>query len=336
MSRRTSSPSRPRAAGPTRAPVNRRRAGATSAQATHVSRGAAPSDRRSHSPARALAQRLAQLDARRRELGCTQAALGRVLGVSPSSVSRLFNPTGARNRPQALISPEGIKRIELALRLLGQAATNAQQVPRPATRAFTAHETPVRRQVSRALTHAAENASRPAQPALLSDSGVFPVPSRQRRAALPRMYRLLLAEDDADTVNLYQMVFADATDDAVQYSVTIARTARECIERLLQSVAPFDLLVMDLGIAEPDDGSPERHLLPWLHEHPALRPPRVLVVSGFSGYQLHARMADLRALNAVYMPKPFDVDEMLAAVRALCDGNISSAGGVRFAPESPA
>jgi DNA-binding NarL/FixJ family response regulator len=181
-----------------------------------------------------------------------------------------------------------------------------------------------------------ENAPRPAQPALLSDSGVFPIPSRQRRKALPRVYRLLLAEDDADTVNLYQMVFADGTDDAVQYHVTVARTARECIERLRAAQTPFDLLVMDLGIAEPHDAAPERHLLPWLHAHADLRPPRVLVVSGFSGYQLHARMADLRALNAVYLPKPFDVDEMLAAVRALCEGDTSSAGGVRFAPDSPA
>ncbi|MGH2486687.1 MAG: hypothetical protein ACRDHE_11800, partial [Ktedonobacterales bacterium] len=280
--------------------------------------GATLTDRRQPSPARALAQRIAQLDARRRELGCTQAALGHVLGVSPSSVSRFFNPGEARNRPQALISPEGIKRIELALRLLGQAATNAQ-APRPSTREFTVRAATVRRQEPRPPTHGAENTPRHTQPALLSDSGVFPIPSRQRHRALPRVYRLLLAEDDADTVNLYQMVFADGTDDTAHYSVTVARTARECIERLRQTETPFDLLVMDLGIAEPHDAAPERHLLPWLHAHANLRPPRVLVVSGFSGYQLHARMADLRALNAVYLPKPFDVDEMLEAVRALCE-----------------
>lgn len=162
---------------------------------------------------------------------------------------------------------------------------------------------------------------------------MYPVPSIRARKATPHAYRLLLAEDDADTVNLYEMVFADG-DDVIQYQLTVARTAAECIELLRGATVPFDLLVMDLGIAETREAAPETRLLPWLHAHAELRPPRVLVVSGVSPYQLQARIADLKALNAAFLPKPFDVEEVLATVRALCEGSALPEGGMRLA-ETP-
>lgn len=279
--------------------------------------------RRSTPPADTFERRLEWLDARRRELRCSQADLGRALGVSASSVSRLFGRDKAK-RPRALASDDGLQRIELALRLLGQAAPNAG-VARPAACGSAARTQAPHLQALKSLS-----SSRLAQPALLSDSGVFPIPANKGRLAASRMYRLLVAEDDADTVNLYEMVFAES-DERLQFQVTVARTARDCIDRLRQAPAPFDLLLMDLGIAEPRDAA-EPHLLVWMRAHPDLCPPRVLVVSGAAPSQFQARLADLKALNAAYLPKPFDVDEVLATVRALCERNAAVEGGARLSP----
>lgn len=75
-----------------------------------------------------LSRRLARLNTRRQELGCSQAKLMRILDVSASSISRLFGPN-ERKRPRDLIGVEGIQRVKRALRLLGQAAPNAGVTP---------------------------------------------------------------------------------------------------------------------------------------------------------------------------------------------------------------
>lgn len=274
-------------------------------------------------------QRVAQtaLDARRRALGCSQAELARLLGVSATSVSRFF-----RGESAGLAGAAGAQRVELALRLFAQQRTtqvrSSQERVRPA---------PTKRRVrlgtsaaAAARAHVAPQHSSPgaeyARPPLLLDG-----PTEIHVPLDLRAYRLLLAEDDADTLGLYQAVLGD--DEAARYEMTVARTASACLERLREAAAlgrPYDLLLMDLAITDARGDLGANGLLPRLRREPALLPERVLVVSGISPYLLQRKRADLAALGAAFLPKPFDIEELARAVRSLCDTGVAPAPCQRF------
>lgn len=144
-------------------------------------------------------------------------------------------------------------------------------------------------------------------------------------------YRILIAEDDAATIGLYTMVLAE--DDEMRYELDVVQTPQACLEHLRRARQgkPYDLLLTDLGLADvrPDDQRPS--LLQQFAEHPDLLPPALLVVSGISPYSLQRKRAQLATLGAAFLAKPFDIDELLAVVRALCLAQVPPDVCVSFA-----
>jgi CheY-like chemotaxis protein len=134
-------------------------------------------------------------------------------------------------------------------------------------------------------------------------------------------YRLLIAEDDPETVALYTTLFTEE-EQRLQYEITVATTAAEVIQRLRDSWGkrPYDLLVMDLGLGDRS-GTGGKGLLGQLGQLPRWIPPHLLVVSGISSHHLRERLADLGKLCATFLAKPFDIDELLDSAYALVTGN---------------
>jgi len=134
-------------------------------------------------------------------------------------------------------------------------------------------------------------------------------------------YRVLIAEDDLATVALYTTLFTEE-EQRLHYEITVATTVAECLQRLRAAWAerPYDLLVMDLGLGDRS-GSPGKGLLGQLGLRPRWVPPHLLVVSGVSPHHLRDRLADLAKLCATFLPKPFDIDELLDSAYALVTGN---------------
>lgn len=265
----------------------------------------------------AIIAALAALDAQRRAIGCSQETLARALGVNRAIVSRLLRgEAGTRGVAATLATREGLRRVELALLLLARAA--AQPAAGPATQSARANG-PRGVAAARSLARGfggAQDESRTAN---------------TRTVAAAGRYRVLIAEDDPDTVTLYNLVLSDPEECEV-YDLTIARSAGACLDALAAAAAdrmPFDLLLMDLGIGDVRIGNGGATLLRELSARRELLPPRVLVVSGVSPYQLEHKRAELTALGASYLPKPFDIDDLAAAVRALCRRNGAPLQAVR-------
>ncbi len=132
------------------------------------------------------------------------------------------------------------------------------------------------------------------------------------------MRRLLIAEDDPATVGLYRMVLQE--EEALHYDATFVSTPAECLKALAgQGHTPYDVLLMDLGLADLRPGEQHVSILEQLCAEPALRSRRLLVVSGISPYALQGKREVLTTLEAAFLPKPFDIDELLIAVRSLCE-----------------
>jgi DNA-binding response OmpR family regulator len=74
-----------------------------------------------------------------------------------------------------------------------------------------------------------------------------------------------------------------------------------------------DLVLLDVVLGGVGNG---RHLLRALKADPAARAIPVLVVTALSGPALDALRAELAAWDCRLLPKPFDLDELIAAVRA--------------------
>jgi DNA-binding response OmpR family regulator len=102
----------------------------------------------------------------------------------------------------------------------------------------------------------------------------------------------------------------------------VATTVAEVIQRLGATWAnrPYDLLVMDLGLGDRS-GFGGKGLLGQLGQRPRWVPPHLLVVSGISPHHLRDRLAELAKLCATFLPKPFDIDELLDSAYALVTGN---------------
>lgn len=288
---------------------------------------------RRRTPARtavlSLAEQVVALDARRVELGCSRSALARLLGVSPATITRALAPLRAAAPSRSkLHSADGLRRIEVALALYARERdARSATTPRQASKAARAAQTP---RNQRAITNDEVIAPRSRtqartvkiakwleteQPVDLPDVAPSKVASGMQHR---ETFRILVAEDDPATISLYQMVLAEEED--ISYDLEFVQTPQDCLERLVRAARgmPYDLLLTDLGLADirPDDQRPS--LLQQFTQHPELLPRATLVVSGISPYALQRKRAQLVALHAAFLPKPFDIDELLAVVRALC------------------
>ncbi|HUY77802.1 MAG TPA: hypothetical protein VMV29_13605, partial [Ktedonobacterales bacterium] len=121
---------------------------------------------------------------------------------------------------------------------------------------------------------------------------------------------------------------------AARYDVTVVATAAACLAALHAAQAearPYDLLLMDLSLRDMRVGQShtgDKHpgeaiavdpdLLTALTRLSALLPRRRLVVSGMAPYHLKRARHELAYLGAAYLPKPFDIEMLLATVYALC------------------
>jgi CheY-like chemotaxis protein len=254
----------------------------------------------------ALLHEIIRLNALRRGLHCSQHDLARMIGVSQSSLSRFFRlPYLQSQRRHFLASAEGLARIELALKLF---------VPRVA-----APRTPIR------LPSRRRNARTSAALSDLSSQQNDTSDTEALKDAAPARrtdYRLLIAEDDADTLKLYTTLFQDE-EHRLNYEVTVATTVGECLRRLRNSahrLPGYDLLMMDLHLGEYRSAA-EKSLLGQLLRRPRWLPARLLVVSGASRYTLRSKVADLEKLHAFFIHKPFDIEVLLDAVYALVTGH---------------
>lgn len=286
-----------------------------------------------------LAARIARLTVNRKALGCTQADLARLIGISPSSLSRQLRDAAANSAEAGAGGADIVQRAELALRL--HAAAREQPAPQAAGTRARARATAKRAPAIATRAPAAPQPrlapapgahsvyARPPLPAMATEPG-WASAGDGRPAERRTRCRILIAEDDADTVGLYQMVFAD--DDDMTYTLDVARTAGECLERLRTAAATerYDLLLMDLGIGDMHGSDTERGLLDRLKRTPAILPPCVLVVSGISPYQLERKAPDLRRLRASFLSKPFDIEELLECVRSLLNGGCMPPAALHF------
>jgi CheY-like chemotaxis protein len=261
--------------------------------------------------AQSLWSDIARLNALRRRLHCSQSQLAQMIGVSQSSLSRLFRlPQLPVDSYHFLATSEGISRIELALGML------------PMT-------LPARRKPS------GRHKDYEARPATAPDSRSPEEPNADRNMetleqlgteapstddASPPVYRLLIAEDDRETVDLYITLFTEE-EQRLRYDITVATTANECLQRLrtAEDRGAYDLLVMDLDLGDHADTS-GKSLLGHLRRRPRWLPPHLLVVSGVSPHVFRSKLVDLARLNAAYLPKPFDIEELLDSVYALVTG----------------
>ena len=255
----------------------------------------------------ALLCEIIKLNVLRRGLHCSQHDLAQMIGVSQSSLSRFFRlPYLQSQRPHFLASSEGLARIELALKLF---------VPRVAAP----------RASGRPIEHS-RNAPTPAAPIPgpsphWTDTAA-PKPPKVTAPTQRTDYRILIAEDDADTLDLYTTLFRDE-ERRLHYEVTVATTVRECLRRLRTGaghLTGYDLLMMDLNLGDYRDPA-AKSLLGQILRRPSWLPARLLVVSGVSRYTLRSKVADLEKLHAFFIPKPFDIEVLLDAVYALVTGH---------------
>lgn len=304
---------------------------------------------RANNPAQVLAiavdpelvrERLAALNVRRQAQGCTMMALAHALGISRSTLARV--PQGQqirRGQAREFTTLEGLQRIEIALNLFARAAAMRQRgsaTPAPA-RKRSAQPTPQAMKVVKSVVDATNKAG--PRSGRVGTTSVGMQEDRQLLAPTTAIalqegpaVRVLVVEDDAPTVDLYRLVLAE--EHAIRYSMDVARTAQECLERL-RGAQPYDVLLMDLGVSDMHAETDEESLLATFERLPQILPQRILVVSGISPYRLRLKRGRLAALGAAFMPKPFDVDDLLLALRSLVISASEPTQGLSFfaAPE---
>jgi two-component system, OmpR family, response regulator len=117
---------------------------------------------------------------------------------------------------------------------------------------------------------------------------------------------ILAIEDDAAIRGVYAELLTEEGFRVVTWGAVSDDGPAE-----VASLAP-DLVVLDLVIAQQPAGW---DLLVALHNDPETGSIPVLVVTA-SGVLVRDRAADLEAWGCGVLMKPFDVDELVAAVRA--------------------
>lgn len=113
---------------------------------------------------------------------------------------------------------------------------------------------------------------------------------------------ILVVEDDGATRDLLRMSL-----ELEGYTVSLAANGVEGWERLRTS--PPSLVVLDIMMPEMDGAE----LLGLMRRDPGLSRLPVIVVSAFGA------MASIAAsLAEVYIPKPFDLDALMATIARYC------------------
>jgi CheY-like chemotaxis protein len=117
---------------------------------------------------------------------------------------------------------------------------------------------------------------------------------------------ILLVDDSAEMSELLKHILTETG-----YSVIAAKNGEHALEELARHSAPLDLLLTDVNMPVMSGGELYDRLREW---YPGLR---VLFMSGYGPEPIRKRLdADLRA---GFLPKPFAVPELLAAVRSVLD-----------------
>ena len=121
------------------------------------------------------------------------------------------------------------------------------------------------------------------------------------------MARILLAEDDASTRDMVQRALAMDGHDVV-----VTQDGAEALEKPQAAPDRIDLLISDVVM-------PETYGTDLIRQARALRPGLpALLISGFADLQ-NARHDPIPE-GVPFLPKPFDLVDLLAQVRALLGG----------------
>lgn len=112
---------------------------------------------------------------------------------------------------------------------------------------------------------------------------------------------ILVVEDDQDTAEVIRLVLVDET----HYAILPVATAAEALR--VASTTPVDLFILDYLLTETDGIT----LYDQLRALPGLAEVPVIIISASLG----SHEQELQARHLVGMRKPFDLDELLEAVK---------------------
>src|SRR5437764_1115737 len=120
-------------------------------------------------------------------------------------------------------------------------------------------------------------------------------------------HTLLLVEDEADQRNALTMMF-----EGSGYNVLAAESAENALDLLKNS--PVHLIVSDLKLTGMDGFT----FYDTLRAQPALKSIPFMFITAYNDPESIARVARLDTVR--YITKPYDLDDLLDAVRERLDG----------------
>src|SRR5258708_38176653 len=138
--------------------------------------------------------------------------------------------------------------------------------------------------------------------------------SSPARLEAPRIPRVLIVEDEPALLRALRINLR-----ARGYDVRVASAGREALAEARHR--PPDVVVLDLGLPDLDGTEVIRELRGWSSTP-------VLVLSGRAGSE--DKIGALDAGAGHYVPKPFDMEELLARLRAALRRDDRSPGAARF------
>lgn len=133
-----------------------------------------------------------------------------------------------------------------------------------------------------------------------------------------RALRVLVVEDDPDIREILSLVLSSEG-----FIVEVVADVVSCIEQLHatyenEMVLPFDVLLLDLVLQGGHLGT--EVLRAAAAPGAQLRLPPVVVCTGLSGTHLASYAPEVAASNAQVLLKPFDIDDLIAALRVAALG----------------
>ncbi len=117
--------------------------------------------------------------------------------------------------------------------------------------------------------------------------------------------RIMVMDDSPEILDLLQ-------DLLTEEGYAVAPCSVPVVDPTVVTQARPDLIILDLLFAGQALGWP---LLQQLEQHPAMARVPVIVCTA-AAHEVARHMAELEARNIPVVAKPFDVDELLAMVRA--------------------